>query len=53
MALRPCRPLYCELMKNVTMKLSSEVTNKKELVELVHFMGGSVRKDVSFASKIV
>uniref|UniRef100_A0A8R1HXA2 Protein ECT2 n=1 Tax=Caenorhabditis japonica TaxID=281687 RepID=A0A8R1HXA2_CAEJA len=45
MPLRPCRPLYCELMKNVTMKLSSEVTNKRELVELVHFMGGSVRKD--------
>uniref|UniRef100_A0A1I7THU9 Protein ECT2 n=1 Tax=Caenorhabditis tropicalis TaxID=1561998 RepID=A0A1I7THU9_9PELO len=45
MTLRPCRPLYCELMKNVTMKLSTEVTNKRELVELVHFMGGSVRKD--------
>ncbi|CAO4365283.1 unnamed protein product [Caenorhabditis nigoni] len=45
MPLRPCRPLYCELMKNVTMKLSTEVTNKRELVELVHFMGGSVRKD--------
>ncbi|CAI5443596.1 unnamed protein product [Caenorhabditis angaria] len=45
MSLRPCRPLYCELMKNVTMKLSSEVTAKRELVEMVHFMGGSVRKD--------
>lgn len=45
MTLRPCRPLYCELMKSVTMKLSTEVTNKRELVELVHFMGGSVRKD--------
>ncbi|CAB3404655.1 unnamed protein product [Caenorhabditis bovis] len=45
MTLRPCRPLYCELMKSVTMKLCSEVTNKRELVELVHFMGGSVRKD--------
>lgn len=45
MLLRPCRPLYCELMKNVTMKLSTEVSNKRELVEMVHFMGGSVRKD--------
>ncbi|KAF1765504.1 hypothetical protein GCK72_005456 [Caenorhabditis remanei] len=45
MLLRPCRPLYCELMKNVTMKLSTEVLNKRELVEMVHFMGGSVRKD--------
>ncbi|KAF1766324.1 hypothetical protein GCK72_006281 [Caenorhabditis remanei] len=45
MLLRACRPLYCELMKNVTMKLSTEVLNKRELVDMVHFMGGSVRKD--------
>ncbi|CAA86788.1 Protein ECT2 [Caenorhabditis elegans] len=45
MTLRAARPLYCELMKDVTMKLAAEVPNKRELVDLVHYMGGSVRKD--------
>ncbi|CAD6192291.1 unnamed protein product [Caenorhabditis auriculariae] len=45
MTLRPCRPLYCEIMRNVTMVISPEVLNKREIVDLVHYMGGSVRKE--------
>ncbi|GMT04720.1 hypothetical protein PENTCL1PPCAC_26894, partial [Pristionchus entomophagus] len=42
---RPGRPLYCELLKDMTLVMTN-VPNKGLIANLTHFLGGSIRKDV-------
>uniref|UniRef100_A0A1I7WPI0 BRCT domain-containing protein n=1 Tax=Heterorhabditis bacteriophora TaxID=37862 RepID=A0A1I7WPI0_HETBA len=42
---RPSRPLYCEIMKDISIVMGGDIKDKRKYVDSVHFMGGHARKE--------